>query len=113
MALTLGFLHVCRGLEVAQVHLDVLAARIQRREIVLADWGVIEQRGDPHRRPGRMCQRREQCWNNNNNFSNHGILDRAGRAGLPGQRLWLGLAGMCGSIKQPLSGPATSPFGQQ
>jgi len=36
------------GLEVTQVELDVPAACVQRREIVLADLLMIEQRGDQH-----------------------------------------------------------------
>ena len=38
--------HAGGGLEVAQVQLDAPAARVQRRQIVLAEPSMIHQRGD-------------------------------------------------------------------
>ena len=40
--------HARGGLEVAQVQFDIPAPRIQRREIVLADLAMFQQRGDQH-----------------------------------------------------------------
>src|SRR5450830_689831 len=40
--------HARGGLEVAQIELDVPATRIQRREIVLADFAMIKQCGDQY-----------------------------------------------------------------